>query len=160
MYIKSLKNWSEDKWARKLAPFCLTEDEYSLVKQILTLPQKHAIEWHFDTLKRLWIINWLGPWWIPWFVRAFLSWLFPFIQWEWHDIMIWLAESDEDVFKADRWLLKYSHISITEKSLERFYDKSIIVITLDIWICKPLKNIIWFFMYLWVRLGSRFSTNF
>jgi hypothetical protein len=57
MYLTQLNEWNESKWDKQLSYFDLSKSEASEVMQILTLPQKHAIEGNFERLCELGIIN-------------------------------------------------------------------------------------------------------
>ena len=109
MYIKNIENWNENDWWYFFMQFTyLNKEKQKEVKQILTLPDKSAIEQHFDKLEEYWIINWIWPWYFIKIMRNIISWLFKGVRYEWHDIMYSIWGNEKDRLKADYWLLKYS----------------------------------------------------
>ena len=112
MYIEKLISWTSLDWNEFFSQFELSENEKMDVKIILTLPNKEEIESHFPRLEMLGIINWIWPWFLMKGTRKFISWLFQWVKYQWHDIMyaIWWIEMER--LEVDYWLLKYSYLSV------------------------------------------------
>lgn len=110
MYIKQLHQWNTLNWKifYKSLKIRLSAKDKSLIKEILTHPNKDYIENNFNILEKYWIINWIWPWYFPRHARRILTYLFKYVRYEWHDIMssIWWTEKDRK--RADLWLFYYS----------------------------------------------------
>lgn len=114
MYLNKLKSWDDKRWALFFEWFpYLSEEEKMEVKQILTLESKEWIDACKDRLFELWIVNWIWPYWLPRIVRSWITWVFPYMDWFWHDIGYLLADTPWDRLDSDLWFLKYSKISVS-----------------------------------------------
>ena len=155
MYITQLEDWNSTDWVFFFAEFHLSEEEELEVKQILTLPLKSGIEWHFERLYELEVINWIWPWFLMKGTRRAISWLFRWVRYEWHDIMyaVWWIEYDR--LKADYWLFKYSLLSISD-FIRDWEGKISPILMLFIYIASVFQFVIALFCYIMVVIFGRF----
>ena len=112
MYIKKLKHWDESDWQCMFDNWDIEFTNRSEIKQILTLPSKISIENNFNRLKELWVINWIWANWMWKLCIKIITFLFPWVRYEWHDINYLLWGTDDDKIKCDYWLFKYSLLTI------------------------------------------------
>lgn len=139
MYLP-LENWGHREWNKLYDRYDLTHLEKREVRQILTMPTKEGVKLWKDRLIKLWLVNWLWPWWFPAGVRTFFTEAFPYLDFFYHDIAYLIAINKEDRKKADIGWLKYAKIEIGSK-----YSPKLLVAY--IWYCL-------------LRVGGRFSTNY
>jgi len=159
MYIKNLEKYTADDWQNFFEkhnityPWIKTE-----MKKVLTLSKKH-IERRFKFLENWWILNGIWPKFFPqWLVNA-ITYLFPYVKWEMHDLGLEFAENEKDRLKADRGLFKYTMVSIHQKTLERLKKGGFILLSYD-FIAIFFKNFIAYLFYILVRIFWRFSINY
>lgn len=115
MYISKIEKWDWEDWQQFFAQYKnLTKDNRIEIMDILTRSDKKEIEYSFPRLIDLWLINWIWPWWFISSIRKFISWLFNWVRYEWHDIMYAIWWNEQDRHNADYWLFKYSVMSIEQ----------------------------------------------
>lgn len=158
MYIKKLESWDDEKWSKYFKNFSIEEHDQPFIRQILTM-SKEGIESNFEHLKVYWIINWIWPSYFPAFLINFITWLLPFVKFEWHDIMVWLAENELEIINADIGIKKYSQISVAETSLVRLVKMKPLLSIYDTLLASPIKWLIVYFLYVLVRAWSKYSIN-
>ena len=108
MYLKQLESWEYYDWEMFFFELWIKDKEE--VKTILTRNEKKNIEADFS---RLWeLINGVGPSWFTQKMRNIVTWFFPYIRFEWHDINFALGGGFKEFYRANWGLLKYSFISI------------------------------------------------
>lgn len=114
MYIKQLEKWSDRDWDIFFfsLPFWMRDSREDEIKYILTRENKQEIEDQFPRLQKILLINGVWPSWFTQKMRDMLSWFFPYIRWEWHDIMFSIWWTYKNFIDANNWLLKYSIISL------------------------------------------------
>jgi len=115
MYIKKMENITYNDfidicWKNWIYNSDYINQAYNILKQ-----NKTFIEANFDTLKSIWIINWIGPAYLSKKIIRFITKIFDWVKYEWHDIFYFLWWTENDRIKADIWLLKYSLISLNNK---------------------------------------------
>jgi len=118
MYIKQLENYTNKDWDELKYNLEIYGQDFKILKQILTFGTKQEIEKHFWFLEKIWIINWIWPWFLWKKFIKIISFLFKWVKYEWHDIIYYIWWNTKDKLKSDYWLLKYSIISIQEKIKE------------------------------------------
>lgn len=159
MYIKKIEKWCDKEWGKFFSYFPLLSSEERLeVKQILTLPEKSWIEANFERLEELWILNGIWPFWFPNKLREFITWLFPYFRYEHHDLAgcIWGTEADRK--ESDKGMLKYTTLSIQEKTIERIATWNSLLIWYNLFISVPFKYFVAFVFYILVRIFGRFGS--
>lgn len=156
MYLDILYTWTWKDWEDFFSQFpSLTKHQKWQVKQILTLNTKSWVESHFDYLEKIGILNWIWPWYFMKTFRKFISYMFRWVKYEWHDIMYAIGWKERDRLDADYGLLKYSVISIREfiiKSRMTFNPISMILV----YLASVLQFTTAFFCYIMVVLFGRF----
>jgi len=133
MYIKKLENYTNKNWYELKHELNLSHQDYIMLKQVLTSKTKKEIEKHFLFLEKVWIINWIWPWFFWKKIIKIISFLFKWVRFEWHDIRYFTGWNIKDKLKSDYWLLKYSFLSIRDKYKQinkldlAFYSKALII---------------------------------
>jgi len=128
MYIIQLQSWDNGDWDRYFLSYCIVDqNERSLIKDIL-VRDKEYIEHNFYTLRDFGIINWIWPSWFQIWMRYLITTLFPYVRYEWHDIMYGIGWIEADKLEADTWLWKY-----TKKSVFNVFTK---IIQLEVWLIQ------------------------
>lgn len=112
MYITTLENFTDQDWKNLLKDF-RARDRIK-IKQILTLPTKEAIVSNFDYLWEVGIINGIGANYMGKICIAIITFFFPGVRFEFHDIAYFIGGSKKDRENADFGLFKYSVLSIVE----------------------------------------------
>ncbi len=114
MYIKQLEKWNNADWYKffNYLPFWIREYREDEIKIILTYNSKEDIEAQFSRLKQILLLNGVWPSWFTQKMRDIITWFFPYIRWEWHDIMFAIGGTYKDFCNANWWLLKYSFYSL------------------------------------------------
>ena len=114
MYIKQLEKWNDSDWNMFFfsLPFWMREYREDEIRIILTSNSKQEIEAQFPRLKNILLINGVWPSWFTQKMRDMITWFFPYIRFEWHDIMFSIWWTYKDFCNANWGLLKYSIISL------------------------------------------------
>ena len=112
MYIERLNSWGKSDWRDFFSQYHLNPKDEKRVRKILSSLRKEEIESNFWNLIELWILNGIWPWYLMKWTRKFISWLFRWVKYEWHDIMYAIWWNERDRLDADYWLLKYSYLSV------------------------------------------------
>lgn len=152
MYLSKLKYWDIDTWNRKLKSFWFSKEEKYEIKQILTVSTKWWVQSWFKRLQELSFINGIWPSWFTSHMRDFITWLFPYFRSEFHDIWYWIGWGEEDKKMFDKGMLKYSIISIQEKTRDRLDEWSPLIIWYDFFVCVPFKYFVCWLFYFLVRI--------
>lgn len=157
MYLKILESWDGEDWSKFfLALPELSKEQRVEVMEILSKEKKEDIELYFPRLKQLWIINWIWPYWFTNSFRNYITWLFSFFRYEWHDLFSAIGWTEEDRKETDKGMLKYTTFSIQEKTAERIDEGNGFIIWYNLFICVPFKYLVAFSFYGLVRVFGRF----
>ena len=81
------------------------------LKMLKTLPYDKMSVADINFLTRIWVINWIGPESYWKYVRRLMTYLFSMVSYKRHDIAFWQKSG---FHKANKWLLKYSFISLAD----------------------------------------------
>lgn len=114
MYIKQIESWNDYQWNSFFfsLPFWMRNAREDEIKIMLSSNTKEEIEAQFPRLKTILLINGVWPWYFSQMMRDMITWLFPYIRFEWHDIMFAIGWTYKDFCNANWWLLKYSFYSL------------------------------------------------
>lgn len=163
MYLaKRIGYWKEKEWEDFFSQFPAVmyfneiTNEKEIVKKILTSKTKQEIEANFEKLKKIGIINGIGPSWFPHPVRSIITWLFPYFRYEWHDLDGAIGGTEEDRKRGDQKMLEYSQKSIVEDMAEAIKKGNPIWILYKCIFSNITRNIIAVTFYFLVRIFGKY----
>ncbi len=145
MYIKQLASWDDSSWDRYFLSYNIVDkNERSMLRHILS-QDKEYIELNFSILREFWIINGIWPDWFQAWQRGIITRLFPYVRYEWHDLMYGIGWVKDDKIAADKWLWKY-----TKKSILNLFTK---LVQLEVWIIQKSLFILIQLVFLPIHLA-------